>query len=244
MTHNRQPNPRIITLPEIYPNEARALFALVENGAEILHIRKPEVPENALCEYLTDIHPEIRHHLTLHRNRHLAAVFGLGGVHEKPDPLEKIAFSGRKSASCHHWAEVKRCTGRADYVFLSPIFDSISKAGYRAAFAREQLRILLQDPDRPPVAALGGITPHTAALARTWGFEGAAALGSVWALRDGRIDIARPTANYTALVKAWNTAKESPNYACNSSPGSRLQRRSRPKSPPFWPAEGGGCSCG
>ncbi len=206
MTHRHIHNPLIITLPEVFPNEARALFALIENGAEIVHLRKPGLSESALCDFLQTIHPEILYHMTLHYHPELAAVFGLGGVHERPEKLEKLT-GFRRSASCHDWSEVKACTGRADYVFLSPIFDSVSKAGYRAAFAEEQLRILLHDADRPPVAALGGITEQTIRQARAWGFEGAAAIGSVWALRGDRIDIDRTIANYKALKKAWNEAK-------------------------------------
>ncbi len=200
----RQRHPLVITLPEVYPNEARALFALVENGAEIIHIRKPGLPESALCDYLTGVHPDILYHLTLHYHAPLAGTFGLGGVHERLETLDKIGGSFRKSASCHDRDEVKACTGRADYVFLSPVFDSVSKAGYRAAFAEEELKTLLQDTDRPPVAALGGITPRTIGTARAWGFEGAAAIGGVWALDGGKIDVRRTVANYKALISAWN----------------------------------------
>ena len=203
----RQHTPIIITLPEVYPNEARALFSLVENGAEIIHIRKPGITESAMCETLKKIHPEILYHITIHYFPHLAGYFGLGGVHEKLDSIGRISGSFRKSASCHNWEEVKSCMGHADYVFLSPIFDSVSKAGYQAAFAEEQLKILLKNPDRPPVVALGGITEETIGKARPYGFEGAAAIGSIWVVRNGVIDIDRTVANYKALTKAWNETK-------------------------------------
>ena len=203
----RQQTPIVITLPEAWPNEARALFALVENGARIIHLRKPGLSESAVCGILNTIHPEILYHITIHYHPHLAGYFGLGGVHGSPESIRGVAGGFRKSASCHDWAEVKSCTGHADYVFLSPIFDSVSKQGYKAAFAEEQLKILLADPDRPPVAALGGITPETAGQARTWGFESAAAIGSVWAVRNGRIDVDRTVANYKALTNAWNGTK-------------------------------------
>lgn len=199
--------PIVITPPEILPGEARALFALVEAGAGVIHIRKPGAPERALHAYLAGIHPEILHHLTIHHRADLAGAFGLGGVHVRPERLGDPTGTLRKSASCHDWEEVKSCTGRADYVFLSPVFDSHSKAGYRAAFAGEQLRLLLADRDRPPVVALGGIDPLTAPSARAWGFEGAAAIGSLWALREGRIDTGRTVANYKALTSAWNGTK-------------------------------------
>ena len=109
----RQHHPLVITPEEVWPNEARALFALIENGAEIIHLRKPGLPEHALRDYLTGLHPEILYHLTLHHHADLAGYFGLGGVHERQQALERIGGSFRKSASCHDWGEVKACTGRA-----------------------------------------------------------------------------------------------------------------------------------
>ena len=203
----RQHSPIVITLPEIYPNEARALFALVENGAEIIHVRKPGVAESALCGLLKKIHPEILYHITIHYFPHLAGYFGLGGVHEKRDEIGRVSGSFRKSASCHNWMEVKSCMGHADYVFLSPVFDSVSKAGYRSAFTGEQLKILLKDPDRPPVVALGGITRESIGKARSYGFEGSAAIGGIWEVKDGTIDIERTVINYKALKNEWNGKK-------------------------------------
>ena len=50
--------------------------------------------------------------------------------------------------------EVRREGAGYDYVFLSPIFDSVSKQGYQAAFEPAELRALLPAPC--PVIALGG----------------------------------------------------------------------------------------
>ncbi|MDR0954575.1 MAG: thiamine phosphate synthase [Rikenellaceae bacterium] len=205
--HYHQHHPIVITPEEIFPNEARALFALVENGAQIIHLRHPGATENALCDLLITIHPEVLYHLTIHYHPHLAGVFGLGGVHYRPEEIAREGGGSRKSASAHDWMTVKSCMGHADYLFLSPIFDSVSKAGYKAAFAEEQLRVLLEDTDRPPVVALGGITVANIGSARRWGFEGAAAIGSIWETRNGKIEIGRTVERYKKLVEAWNGTK-------------------------------------
>ena len=71
------------------------------------------------------------------------------------------------------------------YVFLSPIFDSISKVGYAAAFPEEQLRQAAKERliDRQ-VVALGGVTATNIAALRAWHFGGAAFLGDVWSRMD------------------------------------------------------------
>lgn len=67
-----------------------------------------------------------------------------------------------------------------DYLFLSPIFDSISKAGYRSAFSHEQLQRAADEGviDRK-VIALGGVTPERIPYLHSLGFGGVAMLGAL-----------------------------------------------------------------
>lgn len=67
------------------------------------------------------------------------------------------------------------------YVFLSPIFDSISKAGYEAAFTASRLQQAAADGIIDgKVIALGGVTANNIPLLKEWHFGGAAFLGDVW----------------------------------------------------------------
>lgn len=68
-----------------------------------------------------------------------------------------------------------------DYVFLSPIFDSISKSGYHSAFTLEVLQqAAAHNIIDEKVVALGGVTPDKVKWLRQIGFGGAAMLGAVW----------------------------------------------------------------
>lgn len=72
-----------------------------------------------------------------------------------------------------------------DYCFLSPVYDSISKAGYRSAgflAPGPKAALLARALARPPlpVLALGGVAPGTLRALRGAGFAGAAVLGAVW----------------------------------------------------------------
>jgi thiamine-phosphate pyrophosphorylase len=66
-------------------------------------------------------------------------------------------------------------------VSLSPIYDSISKQGYRAAFTREELLKAAQDGiiDNK-VYALGGVTFSRLEEVKALGFGGAMILGDAW----------------------------------------------------------------
>lgn len=83
------------------------------------------------------------------------------------------------SVSCHSFEEIDALPFEPNYVFLSPVFDSISKPGYPSAFAPEYLKENLQKR-RVPVIALGGITAEKVAECRKMGFRGVALLGHVW----------------------------------------------------------------
>mgnify|MGYP002427885852 FL=1 len=68
-----------------------------------------------------------------------------------------------------------------DYLFLSPIYDSISKTGYRAGYAPDELReAFVQGIINPRIAALGGIRPEHLPALQEYGFGGAALLGYIW----------------------------------------------------------------
>lgn len=65
-------------------------------------------------------------------------------------------------------------------MFLSPIFDSISKHGYGSAFSHETLRkAAAEGIIDEKVVALGGVTPENAGWLEKLGFGGAAMLGCV-----------------------------------------------------------------
>jgi thiamine-phosphate pyrophosphorylase len=67
-----------------------------------------------------------------------------------------------------------------DYVFLSPVFDSISKPGY---FRNDELGMMSDEWKalvKTKVIALGGIDASNIHKTKELGFDGAAVLGAVW----------------------------------------------------------------
>ena len=67
------------------------------------------------------------------------------------------------------------------YVFLSPIFDSISKKGYKHSFFNKDLEEAgINGIINERVVALGGVTPEYIPQLRAWNFGGAAFLGDIW----------------------------------------------------------------
>jgi thiamine monophosphate synthase len=99
----------------------------------------------------------------------LAAAIGGGSVTVWPGPAI--------STSVHSWEEFEALPGGLAYAFISPLFDSISKPGYRANTA-----LLLQPEGTLPClpVGLGGIGADTIGEMISGGWKGAAVLGWVW----------------------------------------------------------------
>ena len=172
----------IITPPHTLPDEEHIVNRLFESGLHLLHLRKPGADRDTLEHYIRGIRPHFRERVVLHDHFELAEEYGLRGIHLKYN--EARTFTGRDrlahvSVSCHSFEEIDALPFEPNYVFLSPVFDSISKPGYPSAFAPEYLKENLQKR-RVPVIALGGITAEKVAECRKMGFRGVALLGHVW----------------------------------------------------------------
>lgn len=183
----------VITRPEFFEGETGLVNMLFEQGMERLHLRKPRATKRELAEWIEGIDPPFRQCIVIHDHHELARDYALGGIHlnsRNPEvPLwaeqEKARRHFTLSRSCHSIAEVQQYFGSLDYMFLSPIYDSISKEGYGAAFSRQQLRDayaagLLGDK----VYALGGISADKLPELTAMGFSGAAVLGDLWLSQD------------------------------------------------------------
>ena len=172
----------VITSPDFISGEALFIDNLFLQGLDLLHIRKPDAPLEAYKRLLLQIPKQWYSRIVLHDHFALAEEFGLHGIHlnrrcsQVPD-----FFRGSISCSCHTLGEVKKQKDSNDYVFLSPIFDSISKVGYHAAFSPILLKqAALENIIDEKVIALGGITACNIPLAREWHFGGVAILGDLW----------------------------------------------------------------
>ena len=93
------------------------------------------------------------------------------------------------STSFHALEDLGVCRGELDYVFLSPIYASISKPGHggqgaAAAVPDADALASALAGSRYPVLALGGVTPARFPELAELGFAGAALLGSIWSAED------------------------------------------------------------
>lgn len=170
----------VISKPDFFAGEAEALNTLFRNGLERLHLRKPKAEREELEALIRRIPMAYRKRVVLHDHHDLAIKYELGGIHlNQRNPLPPENYTGIVSCSCHSLEEVRYCKNKYSYVFLSPIYDSISKAGYRSSFKLDELQAAKELIDNQ-VIALGGVNESRLEELRELGFGGVAVLGDLW----------------------------------------------------------------
>ena len=189
----------VITKPEMFPGEADMVNTLFANGMQRLHLRKPGASEEEMAEWIGRIDLPFRQRIIVHDHHRLLRTMGLGGIHlNARNPEAPAWFSAERqkrrsvtlSRSCHSLEEIAQWKGVCDYLFLSPIFDSISKGGYTSAFTRETLLQAYHDGlFSKPVYALGGVSADNIRSIYDYGFAGAAVIGSLWQVHPFTTDI-------------------------------------------------------
>lgn len=177
----------VITAESFFDGEAEAVGLLFEKGLERLHLRKPRASMEEMRHLIEQIDTTFHPKIVLHDHYELVNLFRLAGIHLNSrnnfgDPSLYNDKGLILSCSCHSFEEIVTCPVNPDYVFLSPVFDSISKIGYKQGFTAEQLsgardKGILNER----VIALGGITEERISAIRAYGFGGVAVLGSLWA---------------------------------------------------------------
>ncbi len=168
-----------ITLPCVVANETEAICTLFKKcDIPSLHVRKPSITEEELRLWISQIPSYYHNRLHLHDHHVLYKEFSIGGLHlNKRNPVAPNNFTGTLSCSCHSFSEAETALAKdCSYVFLSPVFDSISKHEYKSGFSAAEITA----HKLHKIVALGGVNPDNISLLQQWGFLDAAVIGSLW----------------------------------------------------------------
>ncbi len=196
----------LLSTPEFFVEEDKILGSLFEEGLDVLHLRKPGT-EPVYSERLLTLLPAEHHkQIVVHDHFYLKEEFNLLGIHlNSRNPEIPAGYKGHVSRSCHELAELSTAKKKCNYVFLSPIFDSLSKPDYSAAFSEEELKAAAKSGliDKN-VMALGGVTNENMEMLKDYGFGGAVILGDLW----GRFDI-HANKDYKEVINHFRKLRKS-----------------------------------
>lgn len=199
----------VMSAPHLFKEEGDVINALFEAGMDIFHLRKPGVSIPALRTLIEQIDPACRQMLVLHQHHALCDEFELPRRHYPEQLRQHHAASGFAdqqqrglilSTSIHDLDSISPCSA-FEYVFFSPVFDSISKAGYHSKLPTSFR--LERKSGWPAVIALGGIEASHVEQVSAMNFDGLAVLGAIWNIGQS------PVENFLALHRACLLIKNS-----------------------------------
>ncbi|MEO6167178.1 MAG: thiamine phosphate synthase [Chitinophagales bacterium] len=187
----------VISNPEEIVGETKTVIRLFEAGLERFHLRKPKYSTHALRSYLDQIPAAYRNRIVIHSHHDLSVPYSLAGIHVTEQHRKKKYWKTwltRKylklrrpdltiTAGFHTLGSLKSQNPVYEYVFLSPVFESISKIGYRSTFNEDSL-VKMIEKSSYKVIALGGVDEDKIEKTLELGFHGVALLGSIWKSND------------------------------------------------------------
>lgn len=174
----------VISDSDFRSDEGQLITQLFQNGLDLLHIRKYGADEKSLLKLIDQIDVEYHSKLVLHHDHEWGRRLGLKRFHYSEKDREEWksqSWAGVKdqeiySTSVHSLNEFNELPAHFDYAFISPVFDSISKADYKAGIFDLNER----QHATAKLIALGGIQAENVTRVFQMGFDGAALLGAVW----------------------------------------------------------------
>ncbi|MEW6469282.1 MAG: thiamine phosphate synthase [Bacteroidota bacterium] len=183
---------------------------MFELGLENFHLRKPKYTTRELSQYISAIPAHFHNRIIIHSHHKLVFRYNLKGIHltrihrkrklrqwfimrrialMKPHLLTTTSF--RKLANLYEEP------AKYSYVFLSPIFDSLS-GKYQSGFNEFSLKAAMEKtPHR--VIARGGMDPSRIEKSKEIGFAGIAFYSSIWKKDDPVAEYIRTLEQFRAL---------------------------------------------
>ncbi|MGJ8731595.1 MAG: thiamine phosphate synthase [Cellulophaga sp.] len=175
----------LIAPEEDVPNEIEILHQLFNAGLQYYHLRKPFKDLKQHKEYLNKIKPEYYNRVIIHHHHELINSYNLKGIHfqeqKRRDTIDNPTryfkdlnmFGKTISSSFHDPEELNSCYFEFDYHLLSPVFNSISKKGYKG-------RGFNVNHINKTIVGMGGVTAENLSKFNTLGYKGIGVLGGVW----------------------------------------------------------------
>lgn len=191
----------VISSPDKFQTEISTITKLFAEGLDTFHVRKPKWSEEKMSEYLDMIPTKLRKRIIIHSHHKLAIKYKLFGIHltkkyrtrslKNRLRLINLKLKNPKlsvTRSCHQLSDLVDDNYDYEYVFLTPIFEGISKRSHSGGFSERAVKAILPECQHK-VYALGGIQPSNISKVKELGFSGAAMLGCIWTTEGDKVSV-------------------------------------------------------
>jgi thiamine-phosphate pyrophosphorylase len=203
----------VISNSGILENEPAIVTKLFEAGLETFHLRKHKTSTKKTKDFINAIPKHFHNRIIIHSHHNLARLFNLKGIHltkthkkrklrtwimlkliKLKNPAIIISTSYDNIGKLFEQQE----SYKYNYVFLSPIFESITSK-FQGGYTTHSLKSALSKSEYK-VIARGGVDINAIEKAHEIGFEGLAFYNSIWKRKD-------PVAEFNAIVEKFQELK-------------------------------------
>jgi thiamine-phosphate pyrophosphorylase len=186
----------VVTSATRIEDEHKIIERMFRHGLKYLHVRKPRYSRDDMIKYLNKFSTQNRKKIVIHSHHSLALSMGLKGIHftekqrkNKLDVWKKFNLYrlAKKdlqiTTSYHKLKDIDKANRKYDYVFFSPVFESISKEDHQPSYSLGTIYDTVRNMD-VNVVALGGIDNEKIDQCYHTGFYGVALSGYLWQSED------------------------------------------------------------
>ena len=183
----------VVTSATSIDNEHEILERMLRHGLKNLHVRKPKYSKQKMRQFLEGFSKDSRDKIIIHSHHSLALSMRLKGIHLTEKHRESAFGIWKKfylfrmmrpklhiSSSYHKLSEVKDEGARYDYVFFSPVFESISKEDNKPSYSLASMYDVFHNNPKIKALALGGVTADKISTCFETRFSGIALSGFLW----------------------------------------------------------------
>ncbi len=191
----------VISSSKTIENEASIITKLFESGLETFHLRKHKFSTYTMKQFIKSIPPHFHNRIVIHSHHNLARKFKLKGIHltksHQKDAVKTwltvkiLRFSNPEieiTTSFNNIGQLldKKSDYEYTYVFLSPVFDSLSSK-FQSGFTEHSLASALKK-SRYKVIARGGVDMEAIEKGEKIGFHGLAFYSAMWKKKDPLVE--------------------------------------------------------
>ena len=199
----------VISSSRTVENETEIVTQFFESGLKTFHLRKRRFSRGKTKQFINSIPKMYHDRIVLHYHHTLARKYNLKGIHLSKSHKKKqlktwlilkfLRFSNPNievSTSYNNIGQLlePNRTYKYSYVFLSPVFDSLSSK-FQSGFTENSLRTALEKSEYK-VIARGGVDVEAIEKAHRIGFEGLAFYSAIWKKKDATTEFLRAIEKY------------------------------------------------
>jgi thiamine-phosphate pyrophosphorylase len=200
----------VVSASDKKENETDTVTRLFELGVDSLHLRKPKYTTKELRQFIEAVPEPFHNRIVIHSHHKLALDYNLKGIHltrihkkrkfRQWFTMQRIRMKRKSivvSTSFRKLGNLYEEENKYSYVFLSPIYDSLS-GKFQSGFNEFSLKAAMEKTPHK-VVARGGMDVDRIEKVASLGFYGMAFYSTIWKSPDPQAAMLKILERFSSL---------------------------------------------